>query len=1236
MVKMLIPFLLSLSFISPSFAGEITREVSFDKSMLSFDRRDGYDVVRLSGASPIYSPGNPDLPFVPMTFCIPAGARITGVEVVPCQEEHLGEHKILPSQRAKPFSMKWDFPFTAPLRVTYESDEFYPRDIAEIAHVGLKNGFRLATVAVHPLRYRPSSEKLFFYPRLALKIKYEENAEKSTAVAPSLYAGLLRAVKELVVNPQDVERFAPSIKEDGLPSFTLPTGTVEHVIIAADGYEPIFRRLSEWKTKKGVPSRVVPLSYIYSHFSGIDNPDKIRRFITEAHDTWGAQWFLLGGVHDDVPTSLALIPRRDVYCATVGLGAYADEDTIGSDLYYADLDGSWDANGNGVYGETEDAVDMYSDVYVGRAPVKDTAEAGRFVDMVLAYEINPPPAYQPKMLLLSENLFTGYDGKQVSDSIAKYDPSCFLDSKCYKELGLYDDLAAIDSMNLGYGLAHYAGHGNIGGVMYSQINNDPIENGDLDNWLATGTKFGLHYGISCLPGAFDYDCYAEHLLLKPTGGCFSMLNYRFGFGTLDYRGRSEWQDIRFTRAFTTEGYRHFGDAQARMKDLSVGWTSSDIIARWCLYEYNLFADPESRFWTKSPDNLAVTHNSNVEGPASIFVVNVKDDDGLTPIDSALVCLWCQAESTMYVRGYTDINGNVALEVNPSLNGDTMWVTVTKQDYYPYQGLATVTLSAPLRPTVSKLFNFARVCTTTPTLAFSATDLQGDDVEYRVFWDTLHSFAAPESAQIPSIYSSGAVVEYTFPQPLQNGKTYWWRARARDPLGSNCWGLYSEARSFTVENTMPQNSCSWFQGRAAQFEYDELSGSAMVQGDSIILAPPFCGTDTLLDENFNTSASIPVGWSTNETNNNAYDWGVGNTGAAFPPPNWGTYYARISYPIISPAPPVDRDELLTPVINIQPGSTFLYLKYGWGMDYGYNDTLSTWVRFDDGTSWGLWTRLASKAADGSGTDSINLTGFLPAKKLQVKWCFAYVSTIIIQRSGAIDNVKVVDAYNNPNVFGTVKGTPVVFQEMSNTCPRNNWGYIHWWKSSGADSIGLQVEYNNGGDWGLVPDADLPGNSSGFFSNEATGTADITGLSPASYPILRVALNFYRPSAKTSNYPCLQQVEVGSLSESPSGAAAPASGITLPQADELCQNYPNPSAGNISISYALKKKGRVELSIYNVVGQKIRELVGGIQEAGWHSCYWNGRNTEGRMVSNGVYYYRLVSDDFTSTKRMTVIR
>ncbi len=93
--------------------------------------------------------------------------------------------------------------------------------------------------------------------------------------------------------------------------------------------------------------------------------------------------------------------------------------------------------------------------------------------------------------------------------------------------------------------------------------------------------------------------------------------------------------------------------------------------------------------------------------------------------------------------------------------------------------------------------------------------------------------------------------------------------------------------------------------------------------------------------------------------------------------------------------------------------------------------------------------------------------------------------------------------------------------------------------------------------------------------------------------------------------------------------------IPRTFQLLQNYPNPFNPNTVIQYALPEPGHVELSIYNVLGHRIRTLVDRYQEAGGYAVEWNGRNARGMGLSAGVYFYRLKAGAYETSGKMAIV-
>ncbi|MDP1677967.1 MAG: carboxypeptidase regulatory-like domain-containing protein [Bacteroidota bacterium] len=95
-------------------------------------------------------------------------------------------------------------------------------------------------------------------------------------------------------------------------------------------------------------------------------------------------------------------------------------------------------------------------------------------------------------------------------------------------------------------------------------------------------------------------------------------------------------------------------------------------------------------------------------------------------------------------------------------------------------------------------------------------------------------------------------------------------------------------------------------------------------------------------------------------------------------------------------------------------------------------------------------------------------------------------------------------------------------------------------------------------------------------------------------------------------------------------------TIPNSFSLAQNYPNPFNPTTIIRYGLPTTSQVKISIYNILGQVVNELVNEEQSAGWKEVQWNAKN-----VSSGMYFYKLETvgsggDIFNETKKMTLLK
>jgi flagellar hook assembly protein FlgD len=91
----------------------------------------------------------------------------------------------------------------------------------------------------------------------------------------------------------------------------------------------------------------------------------------------------------------------------------------------------------------------------------------------------------------------------------------------------------------------------------------------------------------------------------------------------------------------------------------------------------------------------------------------------------------------------------------------------------------------------------------------------------------------------------------------------------------------------------------------------------------------------------------------------------------------------------------------------------------------------------------------------------------------------------------------------------------------------------------------------------------------------------------------------------------------------------------------QNYPNPFNPETWIPYQLREPGEVVIFLYNANGQLVRTLSLGQRSSGFYlgrtkAAYWDGHNDAGEKVASGSYFYQIKAGDFSSTRRMLVLK
>jgi hypothetical protein len=163
------------------------------------------------------------------------------------------------------------------------------------------------------------------------------------------------------------------------------------LIITDDDLKPAFQPLAADHNADGVRTIIRTLTNI-----GSTDPVDIREYILNEYLNHNISYVLIGGDHD-------VVPSKELY---YGKYYYWEQwlDMYGpSDLYYSCLDGDFNGNGNGIFGEPDDNVDLVAEVYIGRACVGDIPEVNHFVNKTLAYKNGDPrDPYLNKVLMAGE------------------------------------------------------------------------------------------------------------------------------------------------------------------------------------------------------------------------------------------------------------------------------------------------------------------------------------------------------------------------------------------------------------------------------------------------------------------------------------------------------------------------------------------------------------------------------------------------------------------------------------------------------------------------------------------------------------------------------------------------------------------------------------------------------------------------------------------------------------------
>ncbi len=556
---------------------------------------------------------------------------------------------------------------------------------------------RIVNLKVYPLGLNPESEKKISAKNLKIKLSCSPAfTPGGNKMSRDPYSDRIinRVLKSIIDNKEDV----PAYFYNG-ESTLRQVGSVSYIVITADSLKSAFQPLVHLITRKGIRATVISVENILTYYSGdpvseiYDPAGAIRGFLIDKYSQ-GLQWVLIGGDED-------IVPVRYGYTT----GDHEVDMAPPSDLYYSDLNGNWNVDGDEFYGEfADDSVDPYPELFVGRIPCNNRIEADNWISKVLSYELNPgdgDPSY------LKRVFWTGADELRSSpDYIIRYGafPSDFTHDTTMLEGedGIHPrGSEVITRMKIGYGWFNLYGHGGLDDIVVScPGSNHPsldrdfltsldtcdayfhanhwgnnVEPGNGIDSLIVGTKYGIMYVSSCYQAAYDQEHFAvfSNYYGPSMAEAFTIMPERGGVAFLG-----------FTRAIEFSTALHFSLLDVIFNDSLTNIGVAEAVAKARNYSHKtwlshtLFGDPLMPIWIDIPESMTVSFRNSIPPEPIHFGVTVKGHG--VPLKDAYVCLWKGEE--IYETGFTDLEGSLSLSIRPRGEG-VMFLTVTKDNFLPY-------------------------------------------------------------------------------------------------------------------------------------------------------------------------------------------------------------------------------------------------------------------------------------------------------------------------------------------------------------------------------------------------------------------------------------------------------------------------------------------------------------------------------------------------------------------------
>lgn len=172
--------------------------------------------------------------------------------------------------------------------------------------------------------------------------------------------------------------------------------------------------------------------------------------------------------------------------------------------------------------------------------------------------------------------------------------------------------------------------------------------------------------------------------------------------------------------------------------------------------------------------------------------------------------------------------------------------------------------------------------------------------------------------------------------------------------------------------------------------------------------------------------------------------------------------------------------------------------------------------------------------------------------------------------------------------------------------------------------------------LIVVRNASGKTVGFDLTDGQGMYQITGFVDGRYTIQATKVRFRSQVAEILYSPNAAGTQLANftLEHATTSVETFEEQEALPVKFELGANYPNPFNPSTRIYFGLPQAQEVRLTVYNVLGREVKELLNGYVEAGRHSLEWNGTDNAGKPVASGIYFYALQAGQTRLVRKMVL--